>query len=158
VAVLAVIAAGVAGLLNMLYHKGAGQLGVWPFYSWANWAFTDLSTTLRTPEAPNNWLRLAVGMGAAATAVLVLLHTYTVWWPVSPIGFLIASTYTSEWILWNNALVAWVITSQIKRYGGLRLYRAFRPAFIGLILGDSLGEAFYAILNTILDYHRLMGG
>jgi hypothetical protein len=158
VAVVTVIVAGTAGLLNMLYHQGASQLERWPFFNWADWAFTDLSSSLRNPEAPNNWLRLGVGVGAVVATALVLLHTYVVWWPVSPIGFLIASTYTSDWILWNNALVAWLLTSRIRRYGGLRLYRSFRPAFLGLILGDYLTSALFAILNTMLDYRRMLGG
>lgn len=157
VAMVTVLVAGVTGLLVMLYHKGAGQLRVWPFFSWANWAFSDLSASLRNPEAPDNWLRLAVGLGAVIATALVLLHMHVPWWPLSPIGFLIASTYTSEWILWNNALVAWLLTTQLKRYGGLRLYRACRPAFIGLILGDYLSDGCYAILNTLLDLRKITG-
>jgi hypothetical protein len=155
VAIATVIVAGVAGLLNMLYHKGASQLEQWPFYSWASWAFEDLSGTLRNPQAPDNYLRLGTIIGAAVLAGLVLLHTYTIWWPVSPIGFVIASTYTEDYILWHSALIAWLITTQLKRYGGLKLYRAFRPAFLGLILGDVLCGAFFGILNTIIDYKKV---
>jgi hypothetical protein len=110
--------------------RGASQLERWPFYSWADWAFSDLSGTLRDPMAPDNYLRLAVAVGAVVLTGLVLLHTYTIWWPVSPIGFVIASTYTEDYILWHSALIAWLLTTQIRRYGGLKLYRAFRPAFL----------------------------
>ena len=158
VAIVAVLAAGIGGLLNMLYHKGASQLERWPFYSWADWAFSDLSGALRSPVAPDNYLRVAVAVGAAVLTGLVLLHTYTIWWPVSPIGFVIASTYTEDYILWHSALIAWLLTTQLKRYGGLKLYRAFRPAFLGLILGDILSSAFFGLLNTALDYHKMMGG
>jgi hypothetical protein len=157
-AVVTVIVAGVAGLLIMLYHKGAGQLAEWPFFSWSSWAFGDLSSTLRNPLPPDNYLRAAVAVGALAIAGLVLLHTYTLWWPISPIGFLIASTYTEDYILWHSAFIAWLITSQLKRYGGLRLYRSFRPAFLGLILGDVLCGGFYGLLNTVIDYRKMMGG
>ena len=158
VAIVAVLAAGIGGLLAMLYHKGASQLEQWPFYSWADWAFSDLSGTLRDPIAPDNYLRLAVAVGAVVLTGLVLLHTYTIWWPVSPIGFVIASTYTEDYILWHSALIAWLLTTQIRRYGGLKLYRACRPAFLGLILGDILSGAFFGLLNTVLDYHKMMGG
>lgn len=157
-AMVAVLVAGIGGLLNMLYHKGASQLERWPFYSWANWAFSDLSGTLRNPQAPDNILRLAAAIGAVVVTGLVLLHTYTIWWPVSPIGFVIASTYTEDYILWHSALIAWLITTQLKRYGGLRLYRAFRPAFLGLILGDILCGAFFGLLNTAIDYRKVVGG
>ncbi len=157
VAIIAVLVAGIGGLLAMLYHKGASQLQRWPFYSWADWAFSDLSGTLRNPVPPDNYLRLATVAGAMVLTALVLLHNYAVWWPVSPIGFLIGSTYTEDYILWHSALIAWLLTTQLKRYGGLRLYRAFRPAFLGLILGDILSSAFFGLLNTLLDYHKLMG-
>jgi hypothetical protein len=158
VAIVAVLAAGVAGLLIMLYHKGASQLERWPFYSWADWAFSDLSSTLRNPVAPDNYLRAAVAVGAVVLTGLVVLHAYTIWWPVSPIGFVIASTYTEDYILWHSALIAWLITTQLKRYGGLKLYRSFRPAFLGLILGDVLCGGLFGILNTIIDYKKMAGG
>jgi hypothetical protein len=158
VAILAVIVTGVSGLLYMLYHKGASQLAQWPFYTWAHWAFEDLSGTLHSPQSPDSYLRLAVGIGAIVMTALVLLHGHLIWWPVSPIGFVIASTYTSDCYLWSNALIAWLVTSRIKRYGGLRLYRAFRPAFIGLVLGDYLTSGLFTVLNTILDCRRMAAG
>jgi len=81
-----------------------------------------------------------------------------IWWPISPIGYLIASTYTANYILWINAFIAWMFASQVKRYGGLRLYRQFRPIFIGLILGDYLPSGFFAILDTIFHYREIVGG
>jgi len=156
-AIATVIVAGIGGILHMLYHRGASQLDPWPFYSWANWAFYDLSSTLRNPELPSNYLRAAVGVGALIAAALVLLNSYTVWWPLSPVGFLIASTYTEDWILWFNAFLAWLVTSQLKRYGGLKLYRSFRPAFIGLILGDYLSSGLFAIIDTAMKYARVAG-
>ena len=158
VAVVTVIVAGVGGYLHMLYHKGGSQLAPWPFWSWSNWAFSDLSSTLRTPEGASNQVRLAVLIGAAVTTALVWLHTNLIWWPVSPIGYLIASTYTANYILWINALIAWLVTTRIKRYGGLTLYRTLRPAFIGLILGDYLPSGFFAVLDTIFHYREILRG
>ena len=158
IAIVTVLVAGIGGYLHMLYHKGGGQLPVWPFWSWSNWAFSDLTNSLRSPELPSNQIRLAVAIGAVVTIALVWLHTNVIWWPISPIGYLIASTYTANYILWINALIAWLFTSQLKRYGGLRLYRQFRPLFIGLILGDYLPSGFFAILDTIFHYKEIAGG
>ena len=158
IAIVTVIVAGVGGYLHMLYNKGGSQLPPWPFWSWSNWAFSDLTNSLRAPEAPSNQLRLAVAIGAVVTTALVWLHTNVIWWPISPIGYLIASTYTANYILWINAFIAWMFASQVKRYGGLRLYRQFRPIFIGLILGDYLPSGFFAILDTIFHYKEIVGG
>jgi len=108
--------------------------------------------------APDGYLRLATVIGAVVLTGLLVLHTYTIWWSVSPIGFVIASTYTEDYLLWHSALIAWLLTTQLKRCGGLKLHRAFRPAFLGMILVDILGSAFFGPPNTVLDYHKMMGG
>lgn len=64
-------------------------------------------------------------------------------------GFLIASSYETNRSIWLNAFIAWLLTAVIRRYGGLRLYRQFYPAFLGLVLGDFLPRGALAILSTI---------
>jgi hypothetical protein len=61
-----------------------------------------------------------------------------VWWPLTPIGFIVATVYHTNQFVWTNALIAWLLTTIIQRYGGLRLYRELRPAFLGLVLGQLL--------------------
>jgi hypothetical protein len=77
------------------------------------------------------------------------LHTRFLWWPVSPVGFLIASSFETVRSLWVNVLIAWLITTLIRRYGGLRLYRTLRPAFLGLVLGEYLTEGALSVIATI---------
>jgi hypothetical protein len=59
--------------------------------------------------------------------------------------------------LWCCALLGWLFTTLIKRYGGLRLYRTLRPAFIGLVLGDLMTSSLTGVLDVVLDYRRLVG-
>ena len=77
-----------------------------------------------------NWLRAAMAGGASFTLLLVWLSTRFVWWPVSPIGFVFASSYFANYGIWFNALVGWTLATVVRRYGGLKLYRALRPAFL----------------------------
>ena len=51
-------------------------------------------------------------------------------------------------MVWTNALVGWTLTTLIRRYGGLRLYRSLRPAFVGLILGQFLMSVGMAIFSA----------
>lgn len=113
---------------------------------------------MRTPEAPDNSLRLALALGAAVMLGLVWLHGHMLWWPVSPIGFLMASSWEFDNNIWSNALIGWLLTTLIKRYGGLRLYRTFRPAFLGLVLGAFLSDGAFGMLNTVLDFKRITLG
>ena len=148
--VAAMLGVGIPALLWVLYRHGAGSLSRWPFYSYPQWAFGELDASLRTPEGPDNWLRLALLLGGGFMLLLVWLHGSFVWWPVSPVGFLIASSYETNRSIWANVLIAWMLTALIRRYGGLKLYRAMRPAFLGLVLGQYLTSAGLAILSIML--------
>lgn len=130
--------AGAAGLLYTAYHYGAVSMECWPITAVPTCAFREFSTSLRSPEDANNWLRLAMAVGGAFTFGLFFLASRFVWWPLSPIGFIVASVYHTNQFVWTNALIAWVFTTIIQRYGGLKLYRQLWPAFLGLVLGQLL--------------------
>jgi hypothetical protein len=154
IAVVVMLALGIPALIATITRHGAVTLNRWPFYSYPQWAFSELASSLRTPELPSNWLRLAMVIGAAFTLLLVWLHSSLVWWPVSPVGFLIASSYETNRSLWLNAFIAWTFSVTVRRYGGLRLYRAMRPAFLGLVIGQYLYSTFYALLSGLLGIHQ----
>ncbi len=159
-AVITMLAVGLPALLAVIYRDGASAIGFaggWPFRMFPNWAFGDLDATLRNPLPPDNWLRVAMLIGAAITAGLVWLNASFVWWPLSPIGFLIASAYETNRSLWLNVLIAWMLTTLIRRYGGLRLERHLRPAFLGLVLGSYLPSGFLAIVSAIFGLTQPMG-
>ncbi len=149
VAMVLMLTLGTAALLKVIYARGASALPNWPFTSYPHWAFGELDATLRVPEPPSNWMRLAMVLGAGFTLLLVWLHSQYVWWPVSPIGFLVASSYETNRSMWANVFIAWAITATIRRYGGLQLFRQMRPAFLGLVLGQYLPQGFFAIISSV---------
>ncbi|MFB3883544.1 MAG: DUF6785 family protein [Armatimonadota bacterium] len=157
VAVLSAIVFGIVALLRMLHTYGASSLPLWPFTDYPGWAFRELAASLRTPEAASNWLRLALGLGAGFTVLLVWLSSRVLWWPVSPIGFLIASAWETSRSIWSSAFIAWVVSTLIRRYGGLRLFRSLRPAFLGLVLGDVVPRGALAILSSALGISGPIG-
>ncbi len=149
VALAAVTAFGLAALLQMLHREGATSLAYWPFTDYPEWTFGELDATLRTPELADNWLRLALMIGAGLTLLLVWMHTHFVWWPVSPVGFLIASSYETNRSMWVSVFIAWSVSTLIRRYGGLQLFRTLRPGFLGLVLGSLLTNGALAIVSSI---------
>lgn len=155
--VAVLLAVGLPALLWVVYHWGASALNQWPFTSYPQWAFGELDSSLRAPEMADNWLRLALVIGGAFTLLLVWLNTNLVWWPVSPVGFLIASSYETNRSLWVNVFIAWAITTLVRRYGGLRLYRQMRPAFLGLVLGAFLTQGALAILASVFGLKQPVG-
>jgi hypothetical protein len=139
---------GVAALLWVIQHHG-GANRTW-LYDYPQSAFGELEATFNSPETPVNALRLALVAGGAFTLVLVWLNTSFVWWPLSPIGFIMASSWNANYLMWSNVFIAWAFTAVVRRYGGLRLYRQMRPAFFGLVLGDYLTRAGLAALSAAL--------
>jgi hypothetical protein len=149
-AVVVMLGVGLPALLSVVHTRGALAVPPWnPFTSYPGWAFGELESSMRGPETPNNWYRLALVLGAGLAWGLVALHARFVWWPVSPVGFLIASSFETIRSLWANVFIAWLISTLIRRYGGLRLYRALRPAFLGLVLGEYLTQGALSIVATI---------
>lgn len=156
-AIIAVTAFGLPALLHMLHQQGASALARWPFTSYPSWAFGELDSTLRVPELPDNWLRLALVTGASFTFLLVWLHTRFVWWPLSPVGFLIASSYETNRSMWVSVFIAWAVAAVVRRYGGLRLFRTLRPAFLGLVLGQFLTQGALAIISSVFGITQPIG-
>jgi len=154
-AVTVVLAVGVPAMLRMIYMNGGTKLDNWPFSSWPMQQFGAVDASLRLPEIPNNWHRLAVVVGSCIMLGLSWLQFNVVGWPVSPIGFIMASTWAADNVLWANAFIGWLVVFLIKRFGGLLLYRRLRPAFLGLIIGDYLGGAAWSLLGTVTAYLRL---
>ena len=52
--------------------------------------------------------------------------------------------------MWVSVFIAWALSTLIRRYGGLRLFRTLRPAFLGLVLGDLLTKGALAIVSSVL--------
>ncbi len=145
--ILVMLIVGWAALLLVIYrHDGANRTWLWDY---PQWAFGELDATLRTPETSDIWLRLALASGAAFTLLLSWMNTNYLWWPLSPIGFVIASSWSMNFLLWGSVFIGWSLSTVIRRIGGLKLYRQMRPAFLGLILGDYLTRAALAGLSAV---------
>lgn len=88
---------------------------------------------------------LAVGL--VVGTLLTVLRTRLPWFPLHPLGYAIAPTWTM-YVFAFPVFVAWGLKSLIARYGGIVLYRRFAPLMIGLILGEFTMAFFWAILST----------
>jgi hypothetical protein len=109
-----------------------------------------LTAWVQGPRGVNGPALQAAAAGMLVVAVLTALRLRFLWWPLHPIGYAAANTWTMAW-LWFPCLLMWVLKGLILRYGGLRLYRRWLPFFLGLILGDYLAGALWAILGAALD-------
>lgn len=91
--------------------------------------------------------------GAVVTILLSIARLRFLGWPLHPVGYALISAYTTSYLwlpLWIACLAKWLIV----RYGGLALFRRFMPFFIGLLLGEFVLGALWALL-AVLTGERL---
>jgi hypothetical protein len=134
-------------LLVIYYTYGASTskvngwrtgMGSVPFHNLVDW--------VRNPR-PTDYVALrAVSIGVVVTGILTLLRTQFVWWPLHPVGYAVANTFTMDW-LWCATFVGWAVKLVTLRYGGMRLYRQLIPFFIGLILGDYIIGGAWSLIG-----------
>ncbi len=148
-AVATMLVIGFPTLLTIVYHHGAGTLPDWPMAAPQRDFWDEFDSSLRNPEMPDTLRQLAVVTGAAAMAGLVALHSRFLWWPVSPVGFLIATGWSTNYFVWSNTLIGWAAATLVRRYGGLRMYRTLRPAFVGMVLGGYIPGMVLALLSPL---------
>jgi len=111
-------------------HLRNGDIwGTWLAYS----DFGQVTQVQRTALAPDPSRIVATGGGFVAAALLVWLRSALGAFPLHPLGFAVATAAGD--IVWLSFLIVWVCKTLILRYGGIRLYRAAIPAFLGFALG-----------------------
>ncbi len=147
------VAASFLSMLYLGYRYGIQELDM----DWATrttqTVYANSQRLLETPQTPDTWVLFFVLAGAAIMLVLVLSYYLLPWWPIHPLGYLMAYS-SSMRILWFSFLVGWMCNALCLRYGGTFLYRRFRLVFIGLIIGDFCMGAFWALvsLQTGISY------
>jgi hypothetical protein len=106
-------------------------------------------------ESHSRWTHF--GIGAGLTSVLAWLRLSFVWWPLHPVGYLLAFSYPIRRI-WFSIMLGWLAKVLIVRFGGSRLFLAAKPLFTGLILGEATAAAFWLIVCLMrnamgLEFH-----
>ena len=106
----------------------------------------SISTWITTPTTTDLPGAIALVGGAAMCLLLGVFRLRFWWWPLHPIGYIIANGWGVQWYT-VPFFVGWAVKSLVVRYGGLRLYRATIPLAIGLIIGDMLNQGVWSVIN-----------
>ena len=151
----------VAAFLSVLaiyYHYGAitprGDNG------WRSWnghaPFDQLMTWIESPTRPDLARLQAIGAGLLVSGLLIAGRSRFFWWPFHPVGFALAHAgYSLAWV-WFATFLGWLAKALILRYGGMKLYRACIPWFMGLLLGDIVICCVWSALGVVLDTQMYM--
>ncbi len=139
-AIFLAIGIGLAGsiwvTMRMAYEFGGINLHSWYYDGAPRWPFNYMATVVNMPDTNFGERMGFTAWGGAVMALLLFLRQRFIWWPLHPLGFPIANTYTIVSYGWFSIFLAWLFKATILRYGGVHLYRVLLPFFLGLVLGE----------------------
>jgi len=123
----------IAGAVWGYYTFGITKMPSQSFYSWYS-NYTPDEVANRPTYEP--WLP-HMAAGAAFAMLLSFLHARFVWFPLEPLGFLLATDgHALIEGIWTMTLAAWVAKIITLRIGGSKLYeKTGTPVAIGFLIG-----------------------
>jgi hypothetical protein len=155
VALFLALVVGLAGsiwfTMRMAYTYGGINLDGWYYGGAPRWPFNYMSSVFNMPDADLSMRFGFTSAGAIVMGTLLYFRQRFLWWPLHPIGFPIANTYTIMSYGWFAILLAWIFKSIILRYGGVRLYRTMLPFFLGLVLGEFSTAVMWTFIDGSFD-------
>jgi len=147
-AVVVSMASSMWAILDLSYRYGGINLNQWFFGGGARAPFeTFVARRLQNPTGPSWEGWLFTGIGAGVMASLMLCRHYFTWWPIHPIGYPIAGL----WLMshsWFSIFLAWLCKGLVLKYWGPRGYRATRPFFLGVVLGQFVSAGLWLVIDA----------
>ncbi len=136
----------VGAIIYLAYTYGGINLNSWFFDGGPRAPFDYIAVKLNSPTGPSyeGWAHTFVGGGIMA--LLMLARHHLLWWPLHPIGYPISAVWLMD-ALWFSIFLAWLLKLVALKYGGPRLYRATRPFFLGLIMGQFVIAGIWLIAD-----------
>jgi hypothetical protein len=133
-------------MLALCYKYGVRELQL----DWASRTtlavYDNLNTLVTAPVRSGTWVMVFAVAGAVVMVILVLCYHRFYWWPLHPIGYLMAYSSAMR-ILWFSFFAGWLVNALCMRYGGVVLFKKIRFFFIGLIIGDFLMGGSWALVG-----------
>lgn len=102
----------------------------------------------RSPQRESHNVVAHVLSGAGVTSVLAVLSVRFAWWPIHPLGYLLLFSWTT-WAIWFSVMLGWAIKALVLRLGGTELYRTFKPAMVGFVLGECAAVGFWLVVSLV---------
>jgi len=139
-----------------IYDRSVPALGWWTRNSPASFASTVGS--LVAQERHMTWINYTqMAWGALATFFLLAMRQRFVWWPFHPLGYV--AMLGQQWPgdrYGFSMFLGWALKWLVVRFGGVQGYRLFRPAAIGLVMGNAFVLFFFLIINFFYPYSGVL--
>jgi hypothetical protein len=91
----------------------------------------------------------AMAFGGGLTLALAALRTRLAFFPLHPVGYVLANTLTVN-AFFVPFFLAWFAKVLVQRFGGNPIYRRSLAFFVGLILGDIVTQAGWTLIGGLL--------
>ena len=127
--------------LNPLFFGWKGGIGP-----------TDMASRIAADSiGPRLDAWMFMGIGGLVMGGLMWMRHQVLWWPLSPLGYLISANWKTSHI-YASVLLAWLLKLIVLRYGGVQLYHRLRQFFLGLILGEIVAAGFWLVIDFITGH------
>ena len=143
-AVVCSLSAATYLLMELAYTHGAVNLGYGE--GGGNWRWFTAFHAARPEANLRGWI--FTGFGGLVEGFLMWANHRWFWWPLHPLGFVIAPGFITGQI-WLSAFIAWFLKVVILQYGGPGLFAQLRPFFLGLILGEATTGGLWLVIDAI---------
>ncbi|MBB6051513.1 DUF6785 family protein [Armatimonas rosea] len=157
IAVALAVVVGAWACIRLPYLSGGASMLTerWTYETGPQIPLKVLGNAASVPykPAPSNGLHVLGGFLLVGGLLLARLRLGA---GLHPIGFLAASVHGVH-TTWFSILLGWLAKSLMMRYGGMGLYKAALPFFLGLIVGDVLSAAFWIGMGYVtgVGYNNL---
>jgi hypothetical protein len=150
VAVAVIVTMGITIFVSIWTLYAAGGLSG---YSWftqdgGRQVFNGAANTLSKNSAVQSINLLWIFVGAAITLALTVTRSRIAWFPLHPLGYIVASSYPIT-KLWFSFFVGWLIKTVLSRYGGHTSVQQVQPLMIGLILGNVCAMVAWMLIGFL---------
>jgi hypothetical protein len=85
-------------------------------------------------------------LGAAIMFVVTFMRGRFYWWPIHPLGFMLAASYAAI-MLWFSFLLGWLAKVLTLKFAGGSVLRVMRSFFLGVIIAESFAIAVSTVLG-----------
>jgi len=131
--------------VRMGYTRGGLTLDPWFATIAAKYPAQNIETLMRGGDASaSNWFWLAVG--CAATVAMTAARGRFAWFPLHPLGYLLALTAPTQ-RAWFSFFLGWAAKVTVTRFGGHDTYRKVVPLALGVILGEASMFIFWLLID-----------
>lgn len=148
---LAILVGSLSAFWAYLHLRYTGE-GFGGGFGWE--AFNNLQRWLYYQTPADKPAVFFMGFGFSATSFLTMLRWRFIWWPLHPIGYILAESvnWSMSW-MWSSIFVSWCLKAILLKHGGIKAYRKSVPLFLGLILGDYLMGGVWNIYDVLTHRH-----